>query len=110
MSPWTRYHDINKFYTQKGFLFGIIAIQFQYGTDHYLTPMKDLQQDTRKEKKYEKKKQKQKKNKKKKNKKNNNKKKTTKKKQQPKTATNHYENKPIQIYWKFYHKKMKIFK
>ena len=22
----------------------------------------------------------------------------------------HYENKPIQIYWKFYHQKMKIFK
>ena len=26
------------------------------------------------------------------------------------TATNHYENKPIQIYWKFYHQKMKIFR
>ena len=22
----------------------------------------------------------------------------------------HYENKPIQIYWKFYHQKMKIFR
>ena len=22
----------------------------------------------------------------------------------------HYENMPIQIYWKFYHKKMKIFR
>ena len=24
--------------------------------------------------------------------------------------TYHYENKPIQIYWKFYHQKMKIFR
>ena len=23
--------------------------------------------------------------------------------------SNHYENMPIQIYWKFYHQKMKIF-
>ena len=23
---------------------------------------------------------------------------------------NHYENKPIKIYWKFYHQKMKIFR
>ena len=25
------------------------------------------------------------------------------------TYTNHYENTPIQIYWKFYHLKMKLF-
>ena len=27
-----------------------------------------------------------------------------------KCSTNHYENMPIQIYWKFYHQKMKIFR
>ena len=26
------------------------------------------------------------------------------------TATDYYENMPIQTYWKFYHQKMKIFR